>query len=69
LFDDGRALAAMLHVLPAQAQKLSNRPVRMIAPAAGGGMDTVTRGLAQKFSETSARISLSIIARREPNRA
>src|SRR5258706_5423064 len=49
----GAVLAAMLAVLPAEAQNYPNRPVRMIVPlAAGGGMDTVTRGLAQKFSET-----------------
>jgi tripartite-type tricarboxylate transporter receptor subunit TctC len=49
----GAAIAAMLVLLPAQAQNYPNRPVRMIVPlAAGGGMDTVTRGLAQKFTET-----------------
>jgi tripartite-type tricarboxylate transporter receptor subunit TctC len=49
----GAAIAAMLVLSPAQAQNYPNRPVRMIVPlAAGGGMDTVTRGLAQKFTET-----------------
>ena len=49
----GTVLTAMLVLLPAQAQNYPNRPVRMIVPlAAGGGMDTVTRGLAQKFTET-----------------
>ena len=49
----GAAIAAMLVLLPARAQNYPNRPVRMIVPlAAGGGMDTVTRGLAQKFTET-----------------
>jgi len=49
----GAAIAAMLVLLPTQAQNYPNRPVRMIVPlAAGGGMDTVTRGLAQKFTET-----------------
>ncbi len=49
----GAVLAAMLAPLPAEAQNYPNRPVRMIVPlAAGGGMDTVTRGLAQKFTET-----------------
>ena len=49
----GAVLIAMPVLLPAQAQNYPNRPVRMIVPlAAGGGMDTVTRGLAQKFTET-----------------
>jgi tripartite-type tricarboxylate transporter receptor subunit TctC len=49
----GAVLAAMVVLLPAKAQNYPNRPVRMIVPlAAGGGMDTVTRGLAQKFTET-----------------
>ena len=44
-------LAAMLVLLPAQAQTYPNRPVRVIVPlAAAGGMDTVTRGLTQKLT-------------------
>jgi tripartite-type tricarboxylate transporter receptor subunit TctC len=36
----------------AHAQSYPTRPVRIIVPlAAGGGMDTVTRGLAQKLSD------------------
>jgi tripartite-type tricarboxylate transporter receptor subunit TctC len=36
----------------AHAQNYPTRPVRIIVPlAAGGGMDTVTRGLAQKLSD------------------
>ncbi len=50
------AIAAALLALPlgqAQAQKYPSRPVRIIVPlAAGGGMDTITRGLAQRLSET-----------------
>ena len=46
-------LAAMLVLLPAQAQDYPGRPVRVIVPlAAGGGMDTVTRGLAQRLGDT-----------------
>jgi tripartite-type tricarboxylate transporter receptor subunit TctC len=45
--------AAMLALLPAQAQDYPIRPVRMIVPlAAGGGMDTITRGLAQRLGDT-----------------
>ncbi|MBI4190770.1 MAG: tripartite tricarboxylate transporter substrate binding protein, partial [Betaproteobacteria bacterium] len=45
--------AAMLALPPAQAQDYPSRPVRVIVPlAAGGGMDTVTRGLAQRLGET-----------------
>jgi tripartite-type tricarboxylate transporter receptor subunit TctC len=37
----------------AQAQSYPTRPVRIIVPlAAGGGMDTVTRGLAQKLADS-----------------
>ena len=44
---------ALLVLLPAHAQKYPNRPVRMLVPlAAGGGMDTVTRGLAQRLGDT-----------------
>ena len=39
-------------VLPSHAQTHPSRAVRIIVPLApGGGMDTVTRGLAQKLSE------------------
>src|SRR5688572_13503018 len=44
--------ACMTGVSPAHAQTFPNRPVRIIVPlAAGGGMDTVTRGLAQKLGD------------------
>jgi tripartite-type tricarboxylate transporter receptor subunit TctC len=54
-----RASAVALVVLPlslssmsTHAQSYPTRPVRIIVPlAAGGGMDTVTRGLAQKLSD------------------
>jgi tripartite-type tricarboxylate transporter receptor subunit TctC len=48
------ALAAAIQALPpVQAQDYPSRPVRAIVPlAAGGGMDTVTRGLAQRLGET-----------------
>lgn len=46
-------LAALLVLLPAQAQNFPIRPVRVIVPLVpGGGMDTVTRGLAQKLGDT-----------------
>jgi tripartite-type tricarboxylate transporter receptor subunit TctC len=46
-------LAAILVSLPAHAQHYPNRPVRVIVPlAAGGGMDTVTRGLAQRLGDS-----------------
>ena len=45
-------LLAMLVQLPSHAQSYPNRPVRIIVPlAAGGGMDTVTRGLAQRLGD------------------
>ncbi|MEK7876713.1 MAG: tripartite tricarboxylate transporter substrate binding protein [Pseudomonadota bacterium] len=45
--------AAILALPPVQAQDYPSRPVRVIVPlAAGGGMDTVTRGLAQTLGET-----------------
>jgi len=49
----GVLLAAVLAALPAQGQNYPVRPVRVIVPlAAGGGMDTVTRGLAQKLADS-----------------
>lgn len=46
-------LFAMLMLLPSHAQNYPHRPARVIVPlAAGGGMDTVTRGLAQKLGDT-----------------
>lgn len=45
-------LALGLLLMPAYAQNYPMRPVRVIVPlAAGGGMDTVTRGLAQKLGD------------------
>jgi tripartite-type tricarboxylate transporter receptor subunit TctC len=39
--------------LPAQAQQYPARPIRLIVPlAAGGGMDTVARGVALKLTDT-----------------
>jgi tripartite-type tricarboxylate transporter receptor subunit TctC len=48
-----RAVAiSALMMTCAHAQNYPNRPVRTIVPlAAGGGMDTVTRGLSAKFGE------------------
>ncbi len=47
------ATLALLPPVPAHAQGYPSRPVRVIVPlAAGGGMDTVTRGLAQRLGET-----------------
>ena len=44
--------AASLLALPAQAQKYPTKPVRIIVPlAAGGGMDTVARSLAQRLGD------------------
>jgi tripartite-type tricarboxylate transporter receptor subunit TctC len=46
-------LAGVLMNGSAAAQSYPARPVRILVPlAAGGGMDTVTRGLAQRLSET-----------------
>jgi tripartite-type tricarboxylate transporter receptor subunit TctC len=49
------ALAGLLALAAAvsHAQKYPNRPVRILVPlAAGGGMDTVTRGLALQMTDT-----------------
>ena len=52
-FWTGFAILCCLLAVPAQAQKYPTRPVRVLVPlAAGGGMDTVTRGLAQKLGDT-----------------
>ena len=52
-FVQGVLLAALLAPFTATAQNYPARPVRIIVPlAAGGGMDTVTRGLAQKLADT-----------------
>jgi len=46
------ALLATLMVLPAQAQNYPNRAVRVLVPlSAGGGMDTVARGLGQRLGD------------------
>jgi len=46
------AIAALAASLAAAAQNYPVRPVRIIVPlAAGGGMDTVTRGLGQKLGD------------------
>jgi tripartite-type tricarboxylate transporter receptor subunit TctC len=46
------ALLAVLFPLESHAQKYPTRPVRILVPLApGGGMDTVTRGLAQPLTE------------------
>ncbi len=46
-------LVGMLALLSSHAQNYPNRPVRIIVPLApGGGMDTLTRGLAQRLSDT-----------------
>ena len=50
----GLALFLALIVLaPVHTENYPNRPVRVLVPlSAGGGMDTVTRGLAQKLGDT-----------------
>ena len=49
-------LVAVIGAWPAYAQPYPSRPVRIIVPLApGGGMDTITRGLAQKLGEAMAQ--------------
>ncbi len=49
----GLALVLMSFVATSHAQNYPSRPVRIIVPlAAGGGMDTVARGLGQRLGET-----------------
>ncbi len=49
----GLALLFATFASPSHAQNYPSRPVRVIVPlAAGGGMDTITRGLAQRLGET-----------------
>jgi tripartite-type tricarboxylate transporter receptor subunit TctC len=46
------ALALAIVAAPADAQNFPAKPVRIVVPlSAGGGMDTVARGLAQKLGE------------------
>ena len=46
------AMSVVLAVPPAHAQTFPSRPIRILVPlTAGGNMDSVTRGLAQKFGE------------------
>lgn len=45
-------LCGALTLQPSHAQNFPNRPVRIVVPlSAGGGMDAVSRGLAQKLSD------------------
>ena len=45
-------LLATLALLPSHAQNYPNRPVRVLVPlSAGGGMDTVARGLGQRLGD------------------
>jgi tripartite-type tricarboxylate transporter receptor subunit TctC len=49
-------LLGVLFLLPAHAQTFPSRPVRILVPLTpGGNMDTVTRGLAQKFGDAFAQ--------------
>jgi tripartite-type tricarboxylate transporter receptor subunit TctC len=50
------ALLVALTALSAQAQTYPSRPLRVLVPlAAGGGMDAVTRGLAQSLTDALAQ--------------
>ena len=52
LFALALGVAAPLVLFPAHAQSFPNRPVRIVVPLSpGGGMDTITRGLALKLSD------------------
>ncbi|MCW5603115.1 MAG: tripartite tricarboxylate transporter substrate binding protein, partial [Burkholderiales bacterium] len=82
IFPAGFALLfGMLAALPLHAQNYPNRPVRILVPlAAGGGMDTVTRSLANSLSDSlsqsfvvdnrpgaGSQVSLEILATSEPS--
>jgi tripartite-type tricarboxylate transporter receptor subunit TctC len=57
-------MAVLLAALPAHGQSFPARPVRVIVPlAAGGGMDTVTRSLAQKLADS---FSQSVVVDNRP---
>src|SRR6187551_2794909 len=60
----GALMAVLLAALPAHGQSFPARPVRVIVPlAAGGGMDTVTRSLAQKLADS---FSQSVVVDNRP---
>ena len=53
IFRAASAVLLALMTLAAQAQSYPSRPVRLIVPlAAGGGMDTVARGVALRLTDT-----------------
>ncbi|HEX6063352.1 MAG TPA: tripartite tricarboxylate transporter substrate-binding protein, partial [Longimicrobiales bacterium] len=57
-------LAGALLAECVEAQSYPARPVRILVPlAAGGGMDTVTRGLALKLAD---RLSQSVVVDNRP---